>query len=330
MTFLLTSGRENVEKHPVTYPCSYCHKDFSNSRALGSHLRSHQDEARSRRNWNISGRSSNSLNIASPTPNPLLTTQFFSRGNRSTFPCTTPSLVFQKGFRTNDNSWVNVGRFPDDGIGNTKTQFYVTPNFSSVGGIHHFNPFSPAASASAGCITVGSIPADRSFLLGSDMICQFNTDQSRAFRDGDQFSENAVPDFQFQNPGNLCCPAFAAVIPDPHLGSNQLPAFKAPSSVVPLIPYQHQFSGREDFGQYDKNRILTRDGAKRRCLGEAPRVRVPIKRPKINCNQTLETEKPQKKELLLFKDVEKSFSGLEISFDANEELRTDLDLSLHL
>lgn len=242
MNFLLTSNRENVQKRPAIFPCSYCQKAFTNSRALGGHLRSHQDEARSRRSWNVQSRPINSLNIISPTQNPLVTTE---------------------------------------------------------------------------------------------IMCQFNTDQSRAFRDGEQFFGNSLPNFHYRNHGHLCCPdAYAvAAIPNPHFGSNQLPVFKEHSSnMVPLLPYRNRFLGQEEFSRYNKNRIFTREGGKRRCLGEAPRMRAVMKRPKmINCNPTLEREKPQKKELLLFKDVENSFSGLVISSDhASEQLQTDLDLSLHL
>jgi len=53
------------------------------------------------------------------------------------------------------------------------------------------------------------------------------------------------------------------------------------------------------------------------------------KRPQISSSLHAETEKPQKKELLLFKDVEDSFAGLGISVD-DEEGEADLDLSLHL
>ena len=338
MNFLLTSDRGNVDRRPGTYPCSYCQKAFNNSRALGGHLRSHQEEFRSRRGWNIPIRTNNSLNIISPTPNPCMTTQFehISRGsvkNQSTYPSNAmPSLVFSNRLHTNENGWVNVSRFTENSTGNT-TQC-GEPNFSSAGGSaanQHFKPLSSAASVSTGCINPTCTPSDRPFLLGPEMVCQFNTDQSRSFRDGEQFSENALPNFQSQNQGNLCYPGYSVAIPDPRLGSNQLCAFKQHSSMVSLLPYQNQFSGREEYSRYSQNHILTHDGGKRRNLGEAPRLRGMMKRPKMNSNLTLETaDKPQKKELLLFKDIEQSFDAMEISFDANEELKTDLDLSLHL
>lgn len=100
-------------------------------------------------------------------------------------------------------------------------------------------------------------------------------------------------------------------------------------------PHPSQSSDQGEIGQYETQILLTSKGGKRHCLGEAggsaEMMNCQWKRPKINSELSMETDKPPKRELLLFKDVENCFSRAGISSNAGEEEgQMDLDLSLHL
>lgn len=331
MTIVFNSDGENVVRRRRISQCFYCEKVFKDSRALGGHLRSHQ-VARSRKSWNVPGRRSGiSLNMIASTPNPHMTAQFkhlsggFGNNQGAFLSKASPSVTFPQRFQPNNNGWVNVGQFSENRVGITQTPFSASPNFSSGGGRAencHFNPFPSTAPAP----TYPVITPNHPFLLGQGNVFQFSTHQSQSFMDGGQFSGNALPNFQYSNQG-----AYAGVIPNPLLGSNQLPARREPTDVGPFFPYPNHLSGLGGFGQDNENCILAPEGGKRHCVGEAPHMLSAPKRPKIDCNLMMETEEHVKKELLLVKGVEKSFSGLEISVAAKEEPETDLvDLSLHL
>lgn len=335
MNFLLTSERGNVEKHARIHSCFYCNKVFSNHQALGGHLRAHQEEINSRKSRSYPGNSSNCLNITGGTPNPPMQTQpgnssgVSGKGTGTIFSSETSPLEFSQR-----NGWVNASNFSENNAGNT-SQFHLSPNFSSGRSSSeiHPKPSSSLASAPSATIAPASFPPDPSFPMGSNGACQFNTDQFRSFRDRMPFfSGIALPNFQHLNYSKHLYPAYAIAVPDPCLGSNHFTGFKEPTGMGSLPPFYNQYSGCNEFGQYNKNVILTH-GGKRDCFGEAPgmhQMMTAPKRPKISCNLTSETEQPQKEELLLFKDVESSPSGLGMSYDANKELQTDLDLSLHL
>ncbi|KAF3949891.1 hypothetical protein CMV_024291 [Castanea mollissima] len=88
------------------------------------------------------------------------------------------------------------------------------------------------------------------------------------------------------------------------------------------------FPPRSDLPNFHHHNLRGR----KRCLGEIlgnSDMMNSSKRAQISSSMHAETEKPQKKELLLFKDVEDSFAGLGISVD-DKEGKADLDLSLHL
>ncbi|KAF3449941.1 hypothetical protein FNV43_RR06020 [Rhamnella rubrinervis] len=310
---------------------------FTNHQALGGHLRAHQEEINSRKSRSYPGNSSNCLNITGGTPNPLMKAQpgnssgVSGGGTGTIFSSEKPLLEFSQR-----NGWVNSSKFSENNARNT-SQFHLSSNFSSGRGSAeiHPKPLSSTASAPSATIASVSFPPDPSFPMGSNGACQFNTDQFRSFRDGMPFfSGIALPNFQHLHYSKLLYPAYAIAVPNPCLGSNQFSGFKEPtgSSMGSFSPFRNQYLGCNEFGQYNKNVILTH-GGKRDCFGEAPgmhQMMTAPKRPKISCNLTLEMEQAQKKELLLFKDVESSPSGSEMSFDANKELQIDLDLSLHL
>lgn len=334
MNFHLTSGEKNVERRPHICACSYCKRVFDDPRALGGYQRAHREDTRSRKSWYVPGRSGNPLNMTGPTPNSHMTTQFkhfpggFGNNQGAVFGKAPPSLIFPKRLPTNNNGWANVGQFSVNSVGNTKTPFCAAPNFPSGGGraeIHQLNTFSGTASAPTYCTNPSAIPANPSLLMGPGNVCQFNTNQSRYFMGGGQFSGNALPQLQYPNQG-----MYAVAVPGPLLGSNQQPAFREPTNKASSFPYQNHLSGGGGFGEYNENHFLTHQGGKKRCFGEATHVMSVPKMPKIDSNLTMETVEHGKKELLLFKDTEKSSSDLEISVDANEEPETDLDLSLHL
>ncbi|KAH7545159.1 uncharacterized protein LOC112489956 [Ziziphus jujuba] len=335
MNFLLTSNRANVRKQARRHSCSYCPKVFTNHQALGGHLRAHQDEINLRRSLNYSGNSSNCLNTTVALPNCLMKTQpvnsseVSGKSTNAIFWRATPPLESCKSFCTNENGWVDVSKFPENNAGNTSSQSQLSANFSSGSGsseIHNHNFLSSATSTTRCTPAPSSFPPDPLFTLGYSGVCQFNTDQFRSFRDGMPFSGNILPNFQPLNPTSLPYPAYAIAVPDPSLGSYQLPDFKESTGMVSLPACQNLCSGHDDFEQYNKGSILTPEGKR---YSFAQMMTIP-KRPKISCNLTMNTEKPQQKELLLLKDMENFHSGFGMSNDAKEGCQTDLDLSLHL
>ncbi|KAM5587653.1 hypothetical protein ABKV19_006204 [Rosa sericea] len=162
--------------------------------------------------------------------------------------------------------------------------------------------------------------------LLSNGVCQFNTDQVQNFMDSmPSLSENALPCFQ-----NNCCGKLPSLVDavtfDPDLSSNQSPAVKE-HNILDFFPCNlSQSSGQGEAGQSKKN-----NGGKRRCSGEAQGNAGTVnelKRTKINSDE-METDSPQKRELLLVKEEDNSNSGSGMAYDV-EEGETNLDLSLHL
>lgn len=344
MNFLLASDKENAEKRAGMHSCLYCKKVFNNHRALGGHLRAHQEEINARRSWNYPVRSSNSIGVTSINPNPLSMGQpEYSSGGAGNNPSTpfskaTSPMDFSK-FYSNESGWVSASKYSENNVGNAKPQFFMSPTLpSSTCGaeIHHSNTLSSAVFPPSGNTAATSFPIGPSLYLSSYGICQFNTDQLRTFRDGMPFysSRDAFPDFQHHNlSSKLSYPAYSISDPDSGLGSNQLHGLKEPNTVSSLPLSHGQYSGQTGVGQYNKSSMSTCEGGKKRCLGEVlgnADMMNTSKRPQISPNLSAGIEKSQKKELLLFKDVEDSFSGLGISFDVKGEGEADLDLSLHL
>uniref|UniRef100_A0A803QEN2 C2H2-type domain-containing protein n=1 Tax=Cannabis sativa TaxID=3483 RepID=A0A803QEN2_CANSA len=273
MNFLLTSHRGNVQKRRVNYTCFYCRKSFKSSRALGSHLKSHQNNVNSSlrmRNLSLLNHSNtcnDSLSIANPNPNPFMTTDCH------------PHIHY---FSREDNPW--------------KNQIISSPT-------RHINP---------------------------NPYCQFNTENP------------LLPNFDqnHRNRGdmnNLGYPSFA---PSRHTN----PSFVSTPPILPRLSTQTRLTVKpEGYGCQCRN--------KRRFTDEVSEVhykkdefsrRVSKKRPKMHENDKVVTNvvgvpkkhgDGEKKELLLFKDMVESFSGLDIksSYEVDdEELSTNLDLSLHL
>lgn len=306
MNFLLASDDENAEKHVEIRSCFYCKKVFDNQQALGGHLRAHQEKINARRSWNYPVHSSNFIDAVNTAPNPILTGQpensSGGAGNdpSALFSRATSSMDFSK-FCSNESSCVNASKYFENNAGDATSQFFTSPNLSFSSGhaeVHHSNPLSSSLLIPFGSTATTGFPMDSSLYSGLYGICQFNTDELRTFRDGTPLSSrDALPKFQHHNLSDGQC------------------------------------SGQNGVDKYNESSMLTREEGKKRCLDEVlgnSDTMNSSKRPQISSNLPAETEKPKKKELLLFKDVEDSFSGLGISFDDKKEDEADLDLSLHL
>jgi|UniRef100_A0A2N9FMT6 hypothetical protein len=341
----LASDKENAEKHVTMLPCFYCKRVFNNHRALGGHLRVHQEEINAWRSWSYPVHSGNFIDNTSTTPYPISMGQ---PENSSGGAWSNPGTLFSRvtsamdfsNFCSNEPSWVNACIYSENNVGNARSQFIISPNLSSGSGSAGFHPSAPLSSAtfipSASTATTG-FPMGPSSYFNSYGVCQFNTDALRTFRDGMPFPpRDALPNFQHPNLSKLSYPAYSINDPDSSLGSDQLTGLEEPNTVGSLPPGHGQFSGhgqcsgQNEVAKYNKTGVLTCEGGKKRCLGEVlgnSDMMNSSKRPQISSNWPAETEKPQKE--LLFKDVEDSFSGFGISFD-DKEGEADLDLSLHL
>lgn len=342
MNFLLASDDENAEKHVEIRSCFYCKKVFDNQQALGGHLRAHQEKINARRSWNYPVHSSNFIDAVNTAPNPILTGQpensSGGAGNdpSALFSRATSSMDFSK-FCSNESSCVNASKYFENNAGDATSQFFTSPNLSSSSGhaeVHHSNPLSSSLLIPFGSTATTGFPMDSSLYSGLYGICQFNTDELRTFRDGTPLSSrDALPKFQHHNLSKLSYPVYSIRDLDFSLGSNQLPSLKESKIIGSLPPGDGQCSGQNGVDKYNESSMLTREEGKKRCLDEVlgnSDTMNSSKRPQISSNLPAETEKPKKKELLLFKDVEDSFSGLGISFDDKKEDEADLDLSLHL
>jgi hypothetical protein len=332
MNFHLASNKENAEKGMEIHSCFYCKKVFNSHLALGGHLRAHQEEINARRSWNYPVHSSNFLDVSSTAPNPILMGQpenssGGARNNPSVlFSRATSSMDFSK-FCSNESSCVNARKYFENNVGNATSQFFMSLNLSSSNGCAEVHPltlslFLPSASSA----TTG-FPMDSSLYSGPYGICQFNTDELRTFRDG------KPPNCKHHNLSKLSYPVYSIKNLDFSLRSNQLPVLKEFNIVGSLPPGDGQRLGQNGVNKYNESSMLTCEGGKKRCLDEVlgnSDMMNSSKKPQTTSNLPAETEKPQEKELLLFKDVEDSFFGLGISFDDKEEDEADLDLSLHL
>ncbi|XP_062162572.1 uncharacterized protein LOC133869558 [Alnus glutinosa] len=306
MNFLLASDKENTEKRVEIHSCFYCKKVFNNYQALGGHLRAHQEGINVRRSWNYPVHSSNFLDVSSTAPNPILMGQpensSGGAGNNpsSLFSRATSSMDFSK-FCSNESACVNGSNYVENNVGNATSKYIMSPNLSSSSGraeVHHSNPLTSSLFIPSASTATTGFPMGSSLYSSPYGICQFNTDELRTFRDGTPFSSrDALPNFQHHNLSDGQC------------------------------------SGQNGVDKYNESSMLTCEGGKKRCLDEVlgnSDMMNSSKRPQISSNLPAETEKPQKKELLLFKDVEDSFTVLGISFDDKTEDEADLDLSLHL
>lgn len=108
-----------------------------------------------------------------------------------------------------------------------------------------------------------------------------------------------------------------------------------PTSLMETFKPLHlnQSLGQGELGRNKIQAVVNSVGAKKRYLGEgggSTEIMTAPKRSKINSDLSLETDKPPKIELLLFKDPENCIFGSGITSNAQEESETNLDLFLHL
>lgn len=343
MNFLLASDNERAEKGMCIHSCLYCTRVFNNHQALGGHVKVHQDGIHMRRSWNNPARSSNFMDIASNVPNSFSMGQpeSYSGGSGNNLPTHFPRTNFPIDFSKfclNESSRAHACKYSENNAGVVPSQFAISPYLSSVSGhakINHSNP-SPSAvfMPSANTVTAG-FPVGPPLSFGPYGVSQFNTNELRTFKDGMPFySGDALPNFQNQNLSNLSYPAHAISLSDSGFGSNQLPGLTEPNTVGSLPPGHGQCSIQNGAGKCNKSSEFKFEEVKKRCLGEvlgnSDMMNSSI-RPQINSNVLpAQTEERSKKELLLFKDAEESFSELGISFDEKEQDEAYLDLSLHL
>ncbi|KAK8992520.1 hypothetical protein V6N11_048599 [Hibiscus sabdariffa] len=187
------SSREVVE---TTYgrTCCYCNREFGTYRALHNHIRIHQNNGLLRGS-NFHGRSSNSIDISRNHPIPLLNSEHNLAGANNPIPITQapPAIDFCTMFHLNEANQADRNRST---VGNPRvpqTQIFM---FNGVAVLCNSSPgraFVPAgASASmassihlpSGSVVNTGLDTDSSPNLGSNVVCQFNTDEFQISQDG--------------------------------------------------------------------------------------------------------------------------------------------------
>ncbi|KAK8989457.1 hypothetical protein V6N11_063882 [Hibiscus sabdariffa] len=187
------SSRKVVE---IAYSrtCCYCNREFGTYRALHNHLRVHQDNW-SLRGLNFHGRSSNSIDISRNHPIPLLNSEQNLAGANNPIPITRapPAIDLRTMFRPNEanqadrnRSTVGIPRVP-------QTQIFM---FNGVAILCNSSPgraFVPAGTSASmasaihvpsGSVVNTGLDTDSSPNLGSNVVCQFNTDEFQISQDG--------------------------------------------------------------------------------------------------------------------------------------------------
>ncbi|XWS19851.1 hypothetical protein CRYUN_Cryun31cG0052200 [Craigia yunnanensis] len=315
MNFLL--ARDDAEKHAGTKSCFYCNKVFNNYRALGGHLRIHQED-KTLRTLNYPRCPSNSMDITRNPPASLPNSQQNSSAggnNPAPFTRAPPAFDFSRMFCSNETNQASGRKFTGSNPGVAQTQIIMSPDFSNGcgnGATYHHNSLasstfvpaganavmSSAAFALSGSVVATGFPIDSSLYLGSNGVCQFNTDEFQICRDDlPPFSGDAL---QTVRGYNLCPPPCSSL---------------------------------DKVGQYDRRSLLIYEEGKRPYLAEGSGnadIMNASKKPKIAPNAHVEPENPEEKELLLFMDFDDSVSASETCFGAEEEGPVDVDLSLHL
>ncbi|XWS19852.1 hypothetical protein CRYUN_Cryun31cG0052200 [Craigia yunnanensis] len=351
MNFLL--ARDDAEKHAGTKSCFYCNKVFNNYRALGGHLRIHQED-KTLRTLNYPRCPSNSMDITRNPPASLPNSQQNSSAggnNPAPFTRAPPAFDFSRMFCSNETNQASGRKFTGSNPGVAQTQIIMSPDFSNGcgnGATYHHNSLasstfvpaganavmSSAAFALSGSVVATGFPIDSSLYLGSNGVCQFNTDEFQICRDDlPPFSGDALQTVRGYNLCKLPNPAFAITNPDLGFGSYQLTGFDESIAVCAFSPGPPPCSSLDKVGQYDRRSLLIYEEGKRPYLAEGSGnadIMNASKKPKIAPNAHVEPENPEEKELLLFMDFDDSVSASETCFGAEEEGPVDVDLSLHL
>ncbi|OMO65692.1 hypothetical protein COLO4_31059 [Corchorus olitorius] len=358
-------AKEDAEKQVGTKSCFYCHKVFSNYRALGGHLRIHQEDRMSR-NLNCPSRSSNSMDITRNPPVPLPNSQQNSSvgGNNPTpFTTTPPPFDFPR-MVSNETNQASRSRFVGSNPGVAQGPVIMPPDFSTGygGGVsYQHNALASRAFAPAGANAVMStafpssasvvatgFPIDSSLYAGgSHGICQFNTDQFQISRDGlPPPPGDALQNFQGYNLGKLRN-HFSITNPDHSFGSYHLPGFNESIVVSAVSPGPPPSSNLDKRGHYEGGSSSKHEAGKRPYLADgsgdddkgnkskkpkiAPTADAEPETQLIAPSADAEPETPhQLKGLILFMDVDDSISAPQAAPVAEAKVPADVDLSLHL
>ncbi|KAL4311389.1 hypothetical protein GQ457_01G041380 [Hibiscus cannabinus] len=322
-------AREDTEKHADTRSCSYCNKVFNNYRALGGHLRIHQEGMPSG-TLNFLGSSSNSINT---TRNPPASLPYSHRNsspgvnNLTLFTSAPPPFDPSRVICSNETNHASTTGF-------TQTQI-LFPNYSHGCGsaYHHgslasggFSPTGPHAAMSSAAFAPSSIVVttgfdiDTSLHLGPNAVCQFNTDEFQICPDGLPPTRGAA--LQTVQGFNLGPPPSSS------------PDKTCQNDIRSLIMCGKgkRLDLADEFGKADVTHVLKKPKI-------SPSAHVEPEKPKFDLNALVEAEidpnshvEPEnlrRKEPPLFVDVDDSVPASR-AFFGSEEGPVDVDLSLHL
>ncbi|KAK8487548.1 hypothetical protein V6N12_067098 [Hibiscus sabdariffa] len=347
------SAREDADARS----CSYCNKVFNNYRALGGHLRIHQ-EGKTSGTLNCLGSSSNSIDTSRNPPVSLPNSQWNSSlgvNNQTSISRAPPPLDPFRVICSDETNYANMIGFTSGNSGVAETQIIMFPiysyicgsaatsqhsSFASGGsaptGIHA--AMSYAALASSGSVVATGFHIDTSLHLGPNEARQFNTEEIQIIPDGlPPTRGDALQNVQGYNIGKF---------PNPTLVSGHITCL---SSIIYcrlcLFSGTPPSSSPDKAGQDDGLSLVMCKSGKRPYLADEsgkPDVTNASKKPKISLNAyaeleelmivrnaDVESENIGKRELPLFVDFDYSVPAPKACFGA-EEGPEDVDLSLHL
>ncbi|GMI85996.1 hypothetical protein HRI_002268900 [Hibiscus trionum] len=315
-------AREDAEKHAGARSCSYCNKVFTNYRALGGHLRIHQ-EGKTSGTLNYLGSSSNSIETTGNPPASLPNSQRNSSpGVNNQTPISRATPIY-----SNETNPANMTGFTSGNTGVAQTQIIMFPIYSyTCGSAATSHPsslasggsaptgtdaaMSHAAFASSNSLVGTDFHIDTSLHLGPNEVCQFNTDEFQISPDGlPPTRGDALQNVQGYNIGP---PPSSS--PD-KAGQNDCRCLVRCENVK--RPYLADESGKTDVTNASKKPIIS------------PNAHAEPEEPMIVRNAHVESENIGKRELPLFVDFDYSVPAPKACFGA-EKGPEDVDLSLHL
>ncbi|KAK8978468.1 hypothetical protein V6N11_008778 [Hibiscus sabdariffa] len=319
------SAREDADARS----CSYCNKVFNNYRALGGHLRIHQ-EGKTSGTLNCLGSSSNSIDTSRNPPVSLPNSQWNSSlgvNNQTSISRAPPPLDPFRVICSDETNYANMIGFTSGNSGVAETQIIMFPiysyicgsaatsqhsSFASGGsaptGIHA--AMSYAALASSGSVVATGFHIDTSLHLGPNEARQFNTEEIQIIPDGlPPTRGDALQNVQGYNIGT---PPSSS--PDKAGQDDGLSLVMCKSG---KRPYLADESGKPDVTNASKKPKISLNAYAE--LEELMIVR----------NADVESENIGKRELPLFVDFDYSVPAPKACFGA-EEGPEDVDLSLHL
>ncbi|GMI77759.1 hypothetical protein HRI_001445200 [Hibiscus trionum] len=187
------SSREGVES-AYSKTCFYCNREFDNYRALHNHFRIHQNNGSSRGS-NFHGRSGNSIDIDRNPPIPLLNSEQNLDGANTPIPITRapPTIDFLAMFRPSEANQADRNISTGGNSGVPQTQIFMFNGVAVLCNSSAGRAFVPAGSSASrasaihvpsGSVVTTGLDTDSSPYLGSNEVCQFNTDEFRISQDG--------------------------------------------------------------------------------------------------------------------------------------------------